>query len=80
MPPADLVLQLDVSLEEAVKRNNLRDKPGKETEAELRERFRVNTGVVFNADKVVVVDTDDNLESVHREIRTIIWRHILDTN
>lgn len=77
IPPPDLVVRLQVSVETAKERNRLRDKLGEETDAYIesrhlhaREWHRTDTGRVFD------VDTGQPLAETMLEIKDIIWRSL----
>ena len=54
--PANIIFQLSVPLEVAIERNNNREKIGKETENELRERFSINSDAVFLGEDYNFID------------------------
>tara|TARA_B100001996_G_C18398192_1_gene491862 strand:- start:112 stop:609 length:498 start_codon:yes stop_codon:yes gene_type:complete len=71
--PADTILHLSVSLDEAIRRNNKREKFGKETEDEIRARYNVNSGVKFLSDDYNDIDATVSLEEVLFVATSLIW-------
>ena len=71
--PADTILHLSVPLDEAIRRNNKREKFGKETENEIRERYNVNSGVKFLSDDYNNIDASVSLEEVLFIATSLIW-------
>lgn len=71
--PADAIFHLSVPLSEAIRRNNARIKFGKETDNELRERYRVNSGVTFLSDNYNHIDATFSLEKVLSLITNLVW-------
>jgi thymidylate kinase len=74
IPPPDLVIRLQVSVETAIARNRLRDKTGEETDEYIESRHRhiqiwhrPDTGRIFD------VDTEQSLAETKHEIKEIIW-------
>ena len=70
---ADIIFHLSVSIEEAIKRNNMRDKFGKETDDELRERYQINSGVTFLSDNYNFIDATVPFSNVLSEVIKDIW-------
>ena len=70
---ADIIFHLSVSIEEAIKRNNMREKFGKETDDELRERYQINSGVTFLSDNYNFIDATVPFSNVLSEIIKDIW-------
>lgn len=71
--PADLIYHLSVTVEIAIERNNKREKIGKETEYELRERFMINSDAVFLADTYHFIDASVSFNKVLTTVTTAIW-------
>ena len=71
--PADIILHLSVPLDEAIRRNNNREKFGKETEDEIRERYNVNSGVKFLSDDYNDIDATVSLGEVLFIVTSLIW-------
>ena len=70
---ADMIFHLSVSIEEAIKRNNERDKYGKETDDELRERYQTNSGVTFLSDNYNFIDATVPFNEVLSKVMKDIW-------
>ena len=77
--PAEIILHLKIPLEKAIERNNKRVKLGKETESELRERYKINSQVLFKGNKYLHVDASYTFEEVLSEISNEIWSFIIST-
>jgi len=71
--PAQILFNLSVPLETAIQRNNSRQKFGKETNDELRERFLINSGADFLAEYKYVVDATQSFDSVFSEVLNKFW-------
>ena len=71
--PANIILHLQVPLEIAVERNNLREKFGKETEKELQQRFESNSNALFLGEIYKFIDADSSMESVFTEASHDVW-------
>jgi thymidylate kinase len=71
--PANIIFQLSVPLEIAIDRNNKREKIGKETEDELRERFALNSDAVFLADNYKFIDATVSFDNVFCQVTDAIW-------
>ena len=72
--PANIIFQLTVPLEIAIDRNNKREKIGKETEDELRERFLLNSDAVFLAENYNFIDATAPFKNVLLQVTDSIWR------
>ena len=70
---AKFVFQLSVPLEVAIHRNNLRNKFGKETEDELRERFSVNSEAKFLGENYHIIDASASFDTVQKEVTDKLW-------
>ena len=70
---ADMIFHLSVPIEEAIKRNNKRDKFGKETDDELRERYQINSGITFSSDNYKFIDATVPFSNVLSEVIKDIW-------
>ena len=70
---AKFVFQLSVPLEVAIHRNNLRNKFGKETEDELRERFTVNSEAKFLGENYHIIDASASFDTVRKEVADKLW-------
>ncbi len=75
--PAHAIYQLTVPLEISIERNNLRDKFGKETEQELRERFAINQDAVFLSEIYHPIDATLPIEKVKFEVTKMIWQQYI---
>ena len=71
--PAEMLFHLQAPVEVAIERNNNREKVGKETEDELRERFFVNSGATFLAATYKYVDATASQDKVLNEVMNSIW-------
>jgi len=74
MKPANIIIQLSVPLEVAIDRNNRREKFGKETEDELRQRFDLNVDATFLAKYYYFIDATMPFKKVLSEVSGLIWR------
>ena len=70
---AKFIFQLSVPLEVAIHRNNMREKFGKETEDELRERFIVNSDAQFLGENYNMIDASVSFDRVLREVTDQLW-------
>lgn len=68
----DLAIMLNVSLEEALRRNRNREKNLKETDEEIRIRFSSNTSFKPKAHRLVLFDNSDTLAKSLQKIFLII--------
>lgn len=80
MPPADLLFKFKVDVENALTRNRKRIKKDKETDEEIKMRFKLNKGLKYQALSLIEVDANSDLEQVHKQLRMETWKHILSTN
>lgn len=71
--PADTILHLSVPLDEAIRRNNKREKFGKETEDEIRQRYNINSRVKFLSYDYNDIDATVSLEEVLFVATSLIW-------
>jgi thymidylate kinase len=71
--PANMLFHLQAPVEVAIERNNAREKAGKETEKELRERFLINSDATFISDNYRYVDATAPLQNVFSEVTNGIW-------
>jgi thymidylate kinase len=77
IPPPDLVIRLQVSVETAKERNRLRIKPRGETDDYIE--FRHKNAAEWNrsdAARVFDIDTGQPLSRTMQEIKTLIWRSL----
>lgn len=77
LPEADGLLFLDVSMEEAVRRNRARVKRDKETDGEIVSRHQDNQGLSFRARRVFMVDADRPYEEVLGSLKSLVWECLL---
>ena len=71
--PVDILFNLQAPLEVAIERNDMRDKLGKESTEELRERFSINSGVSFLSDKTIDIDATKSIKNVFATVARDIW-------
>jgi hypothetical protein len=76
-PEADLLLFLDVSVEQAKRRNRLRKKANKETDEEIELRHKVNQNLSFNVFNHIFIDANCTYEQVLREIKELMVNDII---
>jgi thymidylate kinase len=75
--PANDIFHLHVPLEVSIERNNARDKIGKETNDEIRERFRVNSGIKFLSNNYHIVDASVPFKGVFSKVSYGIWKRFV---
>lgn len=75
IPPPDLVLKLNVSLETAKKRNHGRDERDKDTYLEARHR-QYRKWFMPEAKHVVDIDTEQTLEETLCDVKKAIWESL----
>jgi hypothetical protein len=75
-PEADLLLFLDVSVEEAKKRNRLRKKANKETDEEIELRHKVNQNLSFKTLNYKNINANNNYETVLNGIKEEVWHEL----
>ena len=73
IPPCDVVCHLTVPVEVAVTRNNARNKSCKETDNEIRARYLVNTGLIFNTNEYHLFDATMPMKELHKKLINRIW-------
>lgn len=74
IPPPDIVLRLNVSVETAIKRNRERIKAGKETDAYLESRHLQNQGWQMSQVKEIIdIDTEQSLSNTILNVKQSIW-------
>ena len=76
MPFPDLILKLHVDVEEAVLRNEARDKIGKEDSSFIRKRHELNRGLVYESNFQESIDTSGKFPLILLEVKRIIWNHL----
>ena len=77
IPHPDLIVRLSVPIETALVRNRERQKDGKESDSELRQRYAQNSGLSYHAKSVHEIDTSGQLDTTMRDIKSVIWRQIV---
>ena len=70
---AKFIFQLSVPLEIAIQRNSLRTKFGKETEAEIKQRFAINSEAQFLGDNYHTIDATQPFEMVLKQVIKELW-------
>ena len=70
---ADVIFQIKVPLEVSLKRNETRNKIGKETEEELKNRFELNSEATFLSKKIEFVDGVLPFTEVLSTVSGLIW-------
>ncbi|MEL0114675.1 MAG: hypothetical protein VW894_00025 [Gammaproteobacteria bacterium] len=78
--PADIIFNLEVPLEIALKRNQERIKFGKETEQELRDRFLLNAGAEFLAKQKKTIDASISSQELLALVNQSLWASINTNN
>lgn len=74
IPFPDAIYNLSIPVELALERNRERLKADKETDLELRERYRHNAGLQYRARSYEVIDASRDLPVVLSEIKEKIWK------
>ncbi len=74
--PPDLVLQLTVSVEKAVLRNQTRNKGGNQTTEYVQMRHAMKYAPRFNRCPVIKISTDRDFEETLIEVKRHVWKHI----
>lgn len=69
----DLLLNLKVPIEVSLERNRNRVKEGKETDEQIRERYRINSNLTYKAYSVIEVDMDREKSECMRDVCSLIW-------
>jgi thymidylate kinase len=77
LPKANSLIFLDVSMEEAIKRNRARIKKDKETDDEIAFRHKENQGIDYSADQVFFVNANRDYKSVLKSLKSITWECLL---
>jgi thymidylate kinase len=77
IPPPDIVLRLNVSVETAKKRNLLREKSFKEEDDYLEARHElVNLWSSPAAHRIYDIDTDQSLEDTIQAVKKAVWESL----
>jgi len=74
LPKADLILDLEVSLEDAIKRNHQRVRSDKETDYEIARRHKEHSGITYNAELVEEIEAGGTLEQTFGFVKQKIWK------
>jgi thymidylate kinase len=75
--PPDFVLQLTVSVEKAVERNNQRSKPGfEQTTDYVKARHSQKRLPEFRSCPVIEISTDEELQDTLLEVKRQVWKHL----
>lgn len=77
MPQADICFFLEAPESVLLERNREREKPGKETDAEIIARGQQNRQFEPRAQKTIRFDNDGPLEQKRKELSLQIWQEIL---
>ncbi len=72
--PAHLIYQLLVPLEISIERNKKRIKIDKETDNELKERFKLNEDVAFLSESHIHIDATLSTQKVLAQVSESIWQ------
>ena len=75
IPPADIVLQLTVSVETAKKRNRNRNEQDKDAYLEARHRQRLDRHMP-GTKYVIEIDTEQTLEETVRDVKKAVWESL----
>ena len=73
IPSVDILIHLKVDVENAVKRNHLRVKTGKESEEFIRKRYLINDGIEYESANILNVNSDVEIHEMLLNIKTYIW-------
>lgn len=76
MPPADVILRLEVSLETAIDRNQRRVKAGKEGERYLARRHMQAGQTIYKRGEVININTEGALSDTMRKAITETWQRL----
>lgn len=80
IPKADGLVFLDVSEEEAIKRNRARVKKDKETDDEISFRHKDNQGLDFCANHIYSANANGDYGSVLKSLKSVAWECLLRSN
>jgi ribose 1,5-bisphosphokinase PhnN len=78
MPAADMAVVLQVPIPELLRRNEAREKPGKETNEELLSRFERNREINPVSRKITFYNNTVAEDTAILEIKRLIFREICD--
>lgn len=77
LPRANGLILLNVSMEEAIRRNRTRIKKDKETDDGIACRHKENQGLDYSANHAFVVDANRDYESVLKSLKLLTWEYLL---
>jgi len=80
MKIADMLLKFNVDVEEAVRRNSSRIKKDKETDEEIRIRFKINDRLQYSSMLEHEIDAMQPKDEVHKQLKVLVWEYIVATN
>jgi thymidylate kinase len=72
----DLLLNLKVPVEVSIERNNNRVKEGKETDEDIRERYRINSNLTYKAYSIIEVDMNREKQECMKDICSLVWNSV----
>ena len=72
----NLLLQLKIPIDVAVKRNNERIKSDKESTPELKLRYDINKNLVYKANNCYDIDSNKDYNEVLTQIKGLIWKSL----
>ena len=72
----NLLLQLKIPIDVAVKRNNERIKSDKESTPELKLRYDINKNLVYKANNCHDIDSNKDYNEVLTQIKVLIWKSL----
>ena len=73
LPKVDLILNLEVSLENAIKRNQQRIRLDKETDEEIAMRHKEHSGITYSAELLEKVDASGTVAQTFGFVKRKIW-------
>ena len=76
MSRPNLLLQLKIPIDVAVKRNNERIKSDKESTPELKLRYDINKNLVYKANNCYDIDSNKDYNEVLTQIKGLIWKSL----
>jgi thymidylate kinase len=76
MPKPDFLLELYVPVEVAIKRNQERLKEDKETDEEIKERYKDNSNLKYKALKHLKLNNDQPFENACINLLEIVWEKL----
>ena len=80
MKVADMLLKFNVDVEEAVRRNSSRIKKDKETDEEIRIRFKINDKLQYSSMIEHEIDAMQPKDALHKHLKVLVWEYIVATN